>query len=127
MTIPIYRAAAHGGEDDAVPKRRPDDKGAAPRFAMASPSIWCRITLRPPFSLLLSVSLVLLLHPPPSPPPVPTLATGMMLFLIKTNPGTTDLVALLPPSPGPAGSKGALDNPIFVRVHVELAPSDSPK
>lgn len=71
-------------------KPRSNDKGAAPRFAMASPSIWCRISLRaaifsPPLCLSRPLPLYVLSSP--------TLGTGMMLFLIKTNPGTTDFAA----------------------------------
>lgn len=76
-------------------KPRSNDKGAAPRFAMASPSIWCRISLQaaifsPPLCLSRPLPLYVLSSP--------TLGTGMMLFLIKTNPGTTDF-AVPPPFP----------------------------
>lgn len=51
------------------PKPRSNDKGAAPRFAMASPSIWCRISLRAAiFSpLCLSLSLFLPVSSRPRP------------------------------------------------------------
>lgn len=57
--IPIHQCNAGM---TPCPKPRSNDKGAAPRFAMASPSIWCRISLRaaifsPPLCLSLSLFL----------------------------------------------------------------------
>lgn len=91
IIIPIHRCEARGMTSRSKP--RSNDKGAAPRFAMASPSIWCRISLRaaifsPPLCLFRPLPLYVLSSP--------TLGTGMMLFLIKTNPGTTDF-AVPPP------------------------------
>lgn len=90
--IPIHQCNAGM---TPCPKPRSNDKGAAPRFAMASPSIWCRISLR---AAIFSPPLCLSLPLPPCVLSSPTLGTGMMLFLIKTNPGTTDF-AVPPPFP----------------------------
>lgn len=93
IIISICYVQAYGYEDDTVPKPRPNDKGAAPRFAMASPSIWCRISL---WAAIFSPPLCLS-HPlPPYVLPFPTLGIGMMFFLIKTNLETTDFT--VPPS-----------------------------
>lgn len=92
--------------------QEPNDKGAAPRFAMASPSIWCRITLQaaifsPPLCLSRSLPSYVLSFP--------TLEIGMMLFLIKT---LTHRPTLSSASYGLVRSKGTLDDPIFARIHV---------
>lgn len=60
---------------------RTDDRGAVPRFAMASPSIWCRMTSEPPFSRPLSLSLARSLPPLPLPLPLPRLPIPSLAFI----------------------------------------------
>lgn len=88
----------------------PNDKGAAPRFAMASPSIWCRITLQ---AAIFSPPLCLSRPLPSYVLSFPTLEIGMMLFLIKTLTHRPTLSSVF----FGLRSKDTLDDPMVARIH----------
>lgn len=101
---------------------RADDRGAAPRFAMASPSIWCRISTEPPFSPL--PPSLFLLHPLSAPPTTLShpLEPSCTLSRIPRKIGTRFLIKTIPgvhsSPPLPSSSPSAL-RPLLLRFFLK--------